>query len=428
MGYLLFGFYFLLVSWLVVKTPFFKSLPVAPLVLVSLFAVKVFAGLYYGWFYSHIPNYATQADTWRMYFGSLEETEWIKTDPVGFIKDLFTPRYQNSTGILGTENSLWNDLKSIVLIKMMAVFNLLSGSRYYVNVIFYEYLAFFGPVAISRVFITYFPNRKWLLIAGAFLMPSVLLWCSGFHKDGMLLSTLAVAFWLINEMFQHKKWLWEKIVLLVFLLFIAFLLRNYLPAFFVWWAMAWWLANRFAGKHLLIYIGMSVLLVFLFFTSSYLPAVPHLPNQLADRQQEFFEMQGESLVQEDPLQGSFYSYLRSFPKAVINGFFQPLPWQIKKASYLPAAAEIVLFFFLLVVNAVLYFNRKARQPKFSTDNTTASLLFFCLFFSGSIFLLTSYTIPFLGPIVRYKSVVWPFALLPLLVYIPENFPVLKKNK
>jgi hypothetical protein len=426
-GYLLFGIYFLVISWLLIKTPFFKKLPVAPWVLILLFAIKTAAGLYYGWFYSHIPDYINKADTWRMYFGSLEETQWIKTDPAGFLRDLVTPRYQNSTGILGTQNSLWNDLKSVVLIKMMAVFNLLTGSRYYVNVIFYEYLAFFGPVAISRIFISYFPAKKWLIIAGAFIMPSVLLWCSGFHKDGLLLTVLGVAAWLVNEMLKAQKFAFGKILLLVFLLFISFLLRSYLPAFFVWWAMAWVLASYFPQRRWYIYIGMGVLLVGLFFATIYIPGVPNLPEQLANRQQEFFEMKGESLIQSQPLQGTAKAYKEGLPKALVNGFLQPLPWQLKKASYLPAALEILLFASLIIIN--LLFLLKSKRYEYQLQkNTAAPFLLFSLFFAGSVFLLTSFTIPYLGPIVRYKSVVWPFMLLPLLVCLPFKIPVLEKNK
>lgn len=424
---MLFGFYFLLLTWLVTRTGFFIKMPVPIWVLAFLFVVKVAAGIYYGWFFTHMPDYKVQADTWRMYYESLVETDWIKKDPAGFIADLFRPRYrQPSEGILATSHSYWNDIKSVLIVKLMAVCNLLSGGRYYVNVLFFEYLSFFGPVALCRLFIQHFPQKKWWLVAGAFLFPSTLLWCSGFHKEGLLLNSLAMCAWIIHHFLQKKRLL-PGMALLVFHLLIVFLLRNYLALFFVVWSIPWLVAYRLPAFKWLIFPTAAISYCMLFFATGYTSALPNLPAKLAARQQEFLQIPGESIVQPVPLGYDFKHYAALFPKAVANGFLQPLPLKLKKATYLPAAMEIVVFV-LLLIHAIYFLIKKKRKALATYHNSTIVLLLFCLFFAASSFLLIGYIIPYLGAIVRYKAVVWPFIILPLLAILPNlNAVISKKN-
>ncbi len=402
-------------------------MPIPLWVLVFLFLIKVGAGIYYGWFFTHLPDYKARADTWRMYYESLVETQWLKRDPLGFISDLFRSRYQQtSDGILATSHSYWNDIKSVLVVKLMAVCNLLTGGHYYINLLFFEYLSFFGPVALCRLFIQHFPQKKWYLVAGAFLFPSTLLWCSGFHKEGLLLTSLAMATWIIHSTILQNKKLLPGIALLVFHLLIVFLLRNYLALFFVLWCIPCLIAYRLPAFKWLIFSTAAIIYVILFFSTGLIATLPNLPAKLASRQHEFLKIPGESVVQPLALGAGFKDYTALFPKAVVNGFLQPLPFQLKKATYLPAAMEIILFVILLL--HALYF--LVKNKKILTDShqkRNGALLLFCSFFCASSFLLIGYLIPYLGAIVRYKAVVWPFLILPLLSILPNPKAFINKK-
>jgi hypothetical protein len=427
-NFFLFGCYLVLLTWLVIKTPFFKKLPVPLWMLAGLFLIKVAAGIYYGWFFSHMPNYKVQADTWRMYYESLTETSWLKNDPGRFFSDLYQTQYQqpSADGILATSNSYWNNIKSGLVIKLMAVCNLLTGNSYYINVLFFEYVSFFGPVASCRLFIDYFPNQKWPIIAGAFLFPSTLLWCSGFHKEGLLLTSLAMAAWLVNRCFIQKQISWLRLLSIAFHLLIIFLLRNYLALFFVLWCLPWIASYHFPSRKWQIFIMAALVYVGLFFSTIYITVLPNLPEKLAARQQEFLKIPGESIIQPIELQPNAAGYSTLFPAAITNGFLQPLPWNIKKLSYLPAATEIALFV-LLILNAlyVVVFSKSFKIHIIKQG--VGPLLLFCSFFSATVFLLIGYTIPYLGAIVRYKAVVWPFIILPLLLLLPTSSGSIKKK-
>jgi hypothetical protein len=81
----------------------------------ALFIIKIGAGVIYGWFFTRFPHYETLSDTWRFYFGGVEEKIWLLKDPVGFFADLITPRYEQDGGALATQNSLLNDVKDLLI-------------------------------------------------------------------------------------------------------------------------------------------------------------------------------------------------------------------------------------------------------------------------------------------------------------------------
>src|SRR5205085_4930113 len=111
------------------------------------FFLKIAAGIAYAKFYT-LPRYYSQSDTWRFYRLSLQETKWLKRDPISFVNDLFHSGYQSSGNIFSGQGNYWNDLKSNVIIKLMAIFNVPSLSNYYVDIIFFNFLFLFGLVGI----------------------------------------------------------------------------------------------------------------------------------------------------------------------------------------------------------------------------------------------------------------------------------------
>jgi hypothetical protein len=197
LGLLLFIAYLVLACWLVWKNPFLRKADVGMHWILMLFLIKLAAGAAYGFLFTKLPNYAQNADTWRLFFAGITEKEWLLNDPGGWLADVYTPRYAEDGGLLATQNSLLNDLKDVVVVKFIALCNLLSGSRYYVNLIFFNYLCLFGQVALAIVWSKVFKmSHAGVMLVAVCLWPSVLFWSSGFHRDGILLHFLGWASWL----------------------------------------------------------------------------------------------------------------------------------------------------------------------------------------------------------------------------------------
>jgi hypothetical protein len=206
LGIILFLVYALLLGWLLYRNPFFRKLSIPPWFTLALFAAKLLAGAAYGYLLSQWHHHEVRADTWRYFLLSLEEKEWLLRDPARFFADLFLPRYTHDSGITGTQGSLLNDLKEMLVIKLMAICNLLTGSRYYVNLIFFNYLTLFGQVALAALWAKAFrlSRARWL-VAFSLLWPSVLFWSSGFHRDGLILHCIGWICWLTWRIWKKEN-------------------------------------------------------------------------------------------------------------------------------------------------------------------------------------------------------------------------------
>ena len=379
---------------------------------VLLFLIKILAGVAYAQFYL-LPSYYAGSDTWRFYRLSLVETDWLKRDPVAFIKDLFTYGYAKSGNLFSGENSYWNDLKSTVFIKTIAVMNVISFKSYYTNIILFNFLFLFGLVALLRIFIQVHPTRRYLFVAAIFLLPSTLFWCSGIHKDGLLLSATGLVIFYFDKALKTSFSLRGTVVIVACLLLI-FAMRNYvlfalLPALF-----CWWYSERKPSQSGTIYCVTYAIGIAMFFLVPVLLPSIDFPLFLAKKQNEFLQLHGTSAITSTPLRPSFSGYLSYLPIALDVTFLRPHFGEVKSLAYLPAVIEILLLI-PLAFTSILFTKRKSLSPK---------LLFF-IFFSLSILMITGYTITFSGAIVRYRSFVLPLLVAPLICLV--DFQLIKKK-
>ena len=400
----IFLFYLLLACFLLTKINFFSNSGIGKWTLMGLMTAKIAAGIAYAKFY-RLPKYYEGSDTWRFYRLSVEETKWLLKSPLAFIKDLFVHGYSAPGNILGTQNSYWNDLKSNVPVKIMAVMNLLTRNSYYTNIILFNFLFLFGLVALFRLFIGLFPEKKSLIIIGLFLLPSTLFWCSGIHKDGLILSASGL---LIYSFYKglNSRFAPRHLLCIIVCALLIFSLRNYVLFAFVPALTAWWLSHKFSNRSLLVFGSVYLLGTVLFFALPYFVPSVDFALYLSLKQKDFLLLQAGSVVHFPDLEPTFPGFVRFLPYALDMAFLRPHFSEIKNLSYVPAFAEIILFFLLIVIAA------------FSTHKQTTvtgrPFMFFLFFFSISILLICGYTVPFSGAIVRYRSFVLPFLFTPLL--------------
>ena len=397
----IFIFYLLMFGYAVISVPFFKNSGIRSYVLLLLFAVKILAGFAYAWFYK-LPKYAAGADTWRFYKLSLREKDWLLSDPVAFTKDLFVHGYQKRGSLFAGENSYWNDLKSNIPVKLLACMNVLTDNSYYADIIFFNFLFLFGLVGIFKVFNEIFPGKKWLLVAAVFLLPSTFFWCSGIHKDGLILSAIGLVFYHFYKLVgnNHKKQVRHTVVIILCLVLI-FALRNYITLMLLPALFCWGLSGKYPKHKLLIFSGVYLSCIFLFFSARYVFPPLDFPQYIVEKQSEFLGLQGGSSIHLRPLQPEVWSFITFFPDAFDAAFLQPHITQIANFAYLPAALEILLFIFVALLFVI------SPKPKITSP------VLFCLFFSVSVLLITGYTITFVGAIVRYRSILFPFLIAPL---------------
>ena len=405
---MLFVAYLILFAWLITKVKFFTNSGLTNPQLVILFLLKVMVGIVYGWIGVYYGEMAQMVDTWYYHFESIKEYHLLLHNPTEFFTNLFHNTYKSGySNFLVTENSWWNDLKANFFIKILALFNVLSFGQYYVNVIFYSFLSLFGPVAIYRVMQDIFPTKKIAVLLATFFIPSFLYWTSGLHKEGIIFVGLALIIYQLYFGFKENRFPIYRLlsVLLGFLLILA--LRNFLIIILIPAIVAWIIAQKLKFKPILIYTAVFILFIILFFSAKYIHPNLDFPEAVVLKQQEFMKLGGGSAVSVKELNPTVASFILNAPQAFSLSVLRPYPSDVHHLLSLAAAMEINFLLFLFII---FLFWRK-------TGGRLSPFILFCIFFSLGTLMMVGYSVNVLGAIVRYRSIILPFLIVPIVANI-----------
>jgi hypothetical protein len=371
------------------------------------FAIKVVAGCVYGYIH-YTSNYGAHTDTWKFYYQSLQETALLRQNPILFLQHIFSNGYQDGgTGVMITTNSYWNDLKHNIMLLGMSICNLFSNNNYYVNIVFYNAFTFLGLVAFYRFCTQMFTLPVKVLQAVVFCLPSFVFWSSGFHKEGLLFTALALILFCSLNVLQKRKQILSLAILLLAIVFI-FLLRNYILLFFIPMLMTWCVISKYKfGNSIWCYLTTSILIIVLFFTIKLVVPKLDLPTYTATAQNEFLALKANTKLNVNVLQPTFKSFAGNGLQAINTGFLQP-NFKALKITYLPSLLENMVIVILILFN--FYYIIKGN----AFNNT--SLLFLCT--TVFVFLFLGYTVPIVGAIIRYKAIYLPFLFVALLQRLP----------
>lgn len=409
--YLLFVAYLVLFAWLVTKVKFFTSTGLSKPQLIILFLIKIIAGIFYGWIGTYYGGLAQMYDTWSYHGESIAEYHLLSTNPREYFTNLFYNTYEGSVGnILHSGNTYWNDLKGNFFIKILSVFNIFSLGHYYVNVIFYSFITLLGPVCVYRVMSDAIPGRKTAVIVAAFLVPSFIYWTSGLHKEGLIFTGISMITYVMYFGTQQKKWGWKRVLMLLTGLILLLTLRNFLIILIIPAMLVWLAANRWPKYGLAVFTAFYILGSILFFTARYISPKLDFPQAVVSKQKEFMQIKGATSVPIKELEPTAGSFLINTPQAITLSTIRPYPSDVHHILSLAAAIEInaLLLLFLLF----LFFRQKGTRSK--------NLIYFCLFFSFSLLLAIGFSVNNLGAIVRYRSVIIPLVVVPLVARTDWN--------
>lgn len=406
--HLLFVGYLVLFAWLVTKVKFFKGSGLSESQLIIVFLLKVMAGIFYGWIGIYYGNMAQMVDTWAFHYNSLQEYQLLKHHPNEYFTNLFYTPYEGGfLKFFDTTDSYWNDLKGNFFIKILSIFNIFSFGHYYTNVVIYSFLTMFGPIGIYRVMSDVYPGKKLQVLLATFLVPSFIYWTSGIHKDGFIFVGLSLIIYNIYFGLKEKHFNWRKIFYILLGLLMILALRNFLIVIIVPAIVAWLLASRFSKYPLAVFAGVYMLFGIFFFTAKYIHPRLDFPNAVVVKQQEFLKLQGGSAVPIKELKPTIGSFLLNAVQAINLSVIRPYPSDVKHILSLAAAVEINFLLFMFLIFLILKTNGLKSKI----------FIYFCLFFSFSLLLTIGYTVNFLGAIVRYRSLIIPFLVIPMACHM-----------
>ncbi|MEO6613174.1 MAG: hypothetical protein ABIT05_14915 [Chitinophagaceae bacterium] len=409
MEYLIFVAWLVLIAWLVTKVKFFTGTGLSKPQLIIILLLKIMAGIFYGWIGLYYGGLAQMQDTWGFHTSSIQEYHLLFNNPHDYFTNLFKDPYESGVSkFFESTDSYWNDLKGNLFIKVLSVFNIFSFGHYYVNVIFYSFITLFGTIAIYKVMTDVFPGKRITVLLATFLVPSFLYWTSGIHKEGLIFTGISLIVYCMYFGLKEKKWGIKKIMIMVVGFLLLLSLRNFLIIIIIPAILAWILANRWPRYGLALFAALYLLFGVFFFTARYINPRLDFPQAVVNKQQEFMQLKGgNSSIPIKELQPSAISFLKNTPQAINLSTIRPYPSDVRHILSLAAAIEIdgILLMFVLF----LLFRTNGLRSRI--------LIYFCVFFSLSLLLAIGFSVNNLGAIVRYRSVIMPFLVIPMAAQI-----------
>ena len=408
MTYFLFAIYLVFFCWLITRVQFFKKTGLSNQWLIGLFLIKVAAGIAYGWFFTTIPDYKNSADTWKFFYQGIKDEQLLFSDPLKYFTSIVDNPYgKQFSHLFSSANSYWNDLKHTYMVRIVSILNIFSGSRYYVNVIFFSFLTFYGPIAFLRIMNDVFPNRLRLNTISTFLFPSFLFWSSGIHKDGIVFTLLSLAVYIFYFALKEKKLTVKSIFQVFILIALIFPVRNHVVLACIPGFIAWWMAEKYFQKKWIAFVLVTIVFGAIFFGAKYINPKLNLPISIVMKNKDFHRLGGNSILPQRELEPTLISFVKNGPQALNHVLVRPYITEIFSPFYFLSAIEI-LFIWILVS---IWFFRYTDNPY------KHAVVMFLFLISMVLLLLTGYIVPQIGGIVRYRAIFFPYILVPLIATI-----------
>jgi hypothetical protein len=397
MPVLLFLLYALALSVIITRSGFFIKSGLPPRLMAGLFVLYGLAGCVHVWIAFHFfPNHG---DIWEMFNYSVGLKHQLLNDYPAFIKEFFPDKF--SVDIVGNHLG-WSYYQLQGPALLQVVMNFFSFDNIYINTLLFCFLTMYGKMAFYRMLCERYPEQNVIGLILVFLIPSVLFWTSVIHKEGILFCCIGILLYCLQTYLRpfHLR----KLAAVVISLLIIFITRKIILVMLIPALTIWWAAERTSFRMRYIIFTAMIGTMALFMLLSFINPSYSLFHQLSERQKEFIQLTGGSKIFLPVLGDDGQSFLNALPYAVLNGLFPPLPGASGKTIYILFSIESVALWSLIIRSIV----KNRSQP----DGFKTGMFIFAL----AACLVIGYTVPFSGAIVRYRSIFYPFLLLPLLMY------------
>ena len=405
MEILLVIFYIVFFSFIILKTPLFKSNTLTKQYILVFFLIKIVAGFSYTYIFNNIIN---GKDIFVYFNESQIVFSALKDNPLYFIQLVFGPNdlnnIPNHLAPYIHAMGFWFDQGDYMMVRLNAIFHLFSFGYFSVHVVFISFLSLIGIYNIYKFFEPSFNGDKLLLITFLFFTPSIVFWYSGLHKEAVVI--LALGF--ILNSYQHliqNDFKLRYLIAIIFGTLLLIMVRFYVFAIFFPGLLALFLSYRFT-KTPTLYIFSSIYILFAILIVCYHYYFPSISPfaEMMTRQQYFFNTPGNTSYTIPALDGTVINTFKNMPRALFNSLIHPVPKDCFSSSFLCFMAMVESY---LIVGIILFGILRIKWQRFMDS----AIINYCLFSSITLLILMGLIVNNAGALVRYKSVVLPFLLV-----------------
>lgn len=372
--------YLAIFSWIVYKTPFFRKTGISHVLLVTYFILCVLIGWGHLWFaWKFFPGHG---DMWTFYNEGVKLKKLLLTDLAGFQQEMRVDVYEN--GIL-TSGSFIVRIQYQFMSFFYMLLNLFSFSSNYGNIVLFAYLLMFGKTGM------FMAAQRWTPLnltgnLGFLLLPGLLFWTGVIHKEGLIYGSLGLIFYFMRRGIS-LKW-----ILVIAGLGIILLTRSYVAALLGIGLIAgmFWEIPKDSTRWILI---ISSLVILVGLHCMFRQSETVILEQVLVRKREFDSLAGNTRLPEINLQSNISSFVKNLPGALRNGILLPYPLQF---NMLYSLFSLECYLVVIIFGGIALINR------------WNFLLVFSVVFGIAGLIISGYTIPFAGALVRYRSLYLPF--------------------
>lgn len=424
------------VFWIIIRNHrFFKIEGIRNEALRAVFILKLISGFLLLALYTYYYSDRSSSDVYKYFDDGAVMYNALFNNPLDYIKMVlgvmndnvyFSQTYYNemSHWYRAFESNIFSD--SHAIIRFNALTMLFSFGHISVHVVFMVFLSFIGLTGLYKFFLKNAKRSKIGLFAAVYLLPSVVFWGSGMLKEGLIFFALGLLLYEVDKIarrFNFFSLFWIVFSLLLLIHTKIYIILIVAPLLFAHLYSNMVMKNRIKYLYFIVVSMFFTFGIFVFYNLAGL----NLFAMIVQKQNDFMSLalqeSAGSLLHHRYLALSFTSFITELPMAIFNVCFRPLPILDNSLIYIPNLLENILLL-ILVLFVVLYRTKLNRSE--------LSLIHFCFYFVICTFVITGFTVPVLGAIVRYKTVALPFVFAILVILIDrrlvfERFPVLKKH-
>ena len=412
--YLLSAIYIVAFLWFVPRGKFSVNSGLTVRELRLLIMAKMLIAVVCAWYFAKV---LVKVDYMETNNEGMLQYQLLISDPGLFFTDFKTDISQYGLGrIFDTSGSFWGYFRFIVVFKLLAFLNFITRGNFYLNSIIFSSLVFFGHLCFYRIYNEMYPGKKILKILVCFFLPSLLLYTSCAHKDGLVFLSHGIAGYVFFCLLTNPGKIGiKKLLFFIGALLCIFLLRNYVLVALLPAMAITFVAGKLSRYRLWAVIGMYLLAMIIFFSTALLPGSLNLPAAVVNRKADFalLEKGGTGLNMKE-LEPTLKGFTRNTPQALNHVLLRPYPNEFANKGALLASLE--LYGYLALMAAFFLFGKRRNFTSIHLFNIYGMAFFV------SMVLIIGFTIPNAGAIVRYRSLLWIFVLCPLVC----NFPWPKK--
>lgn len=370
-----------------------------------------------------IQYYYGYGDTFGYYLGGNVLRDMIQHD-ITSVKYLFAPAKDivaaaKAMGFADAiPESMPND-SNVSVMKLSAILSYFTFNKYLLIAACFGFFSFVGIWKLFYVF--YQLNKKKNVKLLAFFVlyfPSLWFWGSGLLKEPLCVGALGIIIYLIYKNFIQKKISIGDIIILLLMLYILTIIKNYITAILLVSILVV-LIYKLIGKikHFVFRMIITFLLLLTtIITILTLDISPYINSgieiffsRVQLMQTSYQQVNAENDKDNSTtfllsdLTPTAESILINSPEVIATTLFRPFVWEAKKIIILLAAIEA-----LLVLLLTLYIIIKTKFIWFFTYIFTDSVLLFCFIFSILFALIIGFTTFNFGTLIRYKIIFLPF--------------------